>query len=113
MNTNAPNILTTTYGDLPSHRGAPKVGNHLQVPRGVTGCPSPNGPLVTGNSNSGMDHSSDHLALRPDSAAATSQPNANNYTYTCSNGAYDSNDPHGSGNQYNMIYTSQAAAYPY
>ena len=44
--------------------------------------------------------------------AANSQI-GNNYTYTCSNGAFDSNDLLGNENQNNMIYTSQAAAYPY
>ena len=99
---------------MPSHRGAPKVGNHLQVFNGVTGCPpGPNDPLVSYNSNLGEGYNSGRLLAKPDSVALVSQPNTNNYTYTCSNGAFDSNDLHSSSHQHNMIYTSQAAAYPY
>ena len=91
----------------------PRASNHLQVLNGVTACPSPDRPLATDHSNYGMGLNSGRLESKPDSAAAASQPNGNNYTYTCSNGALDSNDPGGSGSQHNMIYTSQAAAYPY
>ena len=41
LNTNAPNILTTTQGDLSARKEAQKI-DHLSVPKGVTGCPIPN-----------------------------------------------------------------------
>lgn len=49
LNTNAPNIMTTTQGDLSARGGAQKIDNHLSVPKGVTGCPIPNDLIGPGS----------------------------------------------------------------
>ena len=101
LNTNAPNIMTTTQGDM-SARGAPKIDNHLSVPKGVTACPTQSD--VHGTSSKAADN-----GLPRSDVNLRSKKSSNHVTHS---EAYDSNEHIGTNNQ-DMFFTSQAAAFPY
>ena len=103
--TNAPNILTS-QGELPSQRGVSKSAfNHLNI-NGVTGIDGHNVSQFENRESANYNSNSVVLLSNIDSG---SKSHLYPYTYnpTQTIGEYDSND------QNQVIYTSQAAAYPY
>ena len=105
-----PDILTS-HGELPSNRGSnTHPFNHLNI-NGVTGINGHNVSQFDNRESANYNSNSIVLFSRSDNALRSPTNlnlHTNNYNPTQTIGEYDSNDPN-----HNVIYTSQAAAYPY